>query len=106
MRRVVTSRREAIAALLVIVSVGVLAATVVLNGRAADRQDAQICTAIPNAAAAGAQALIDILISDALHRGMPKERIANTERLGRLYVARARELALSDLPSCPKEPSP
>jgi len=65
-------------------------------------QDDQFCEAIPNVAEASAQALVDILVADYVRRGVPEARIANTRRLGALYIARARELALVDLPSCPK----
>lgn len=67
-------------------------------------QISQLCTAVPNAAAAGAQALIDTLVADARRRGVSAPQIAETERLGALYVTRARYLTVQDLTSCPKEP--
>lgn len=64
----------------------------------------QFCSAIPNAAGAGAQALVDVLVADARATGESQVEIDNTLRLGVLYVARARELALRDLPDCPRPP--
>lgn len=62
-----------------------------------DAQTAEFCRAIPNASAAAAQALVDVLVADAVRRGRSP---ADTKRLGVLYVERARLVALRDLPSC------
>lgn len=80
---------------------------IIANGRQND-EDArqrveitkQFCTAIPAVAARTAQALVDVLVADARTHHVPQARIDNTIRLGRIYVGRARTLALEDLPAC------
>lgn len=59
----------------------------------------QICEAVLNAAASGAQALVDVLQADYMRRGIDT---APLETLGKLYVARARQLVLEDLTACPR----
>lgn len=80
---------------------------IIANGRQSDaeaRQRAEItrqfCTAIPNVASRTAQALVDVVVADDKAHHIPQARIDNTVRLGRLYVGRARTLALEDLPAC------
>jgi len=87
-----------------------LASQLIVNGintdqRRADleRRDAQFCKAIPNVAAATAQSLVDILVEQAAKEGAPSAQIAETKRLGRLYVSRARVLARADLTTCKED---
>lgn len=100
---------------IVVIAVLVLAAGVTIsaqtlaNARSADerraerdRQAAQFCTAIPNAAVASAQALVNILIGQAIKEGAPRSDIERTTMLGHLFTAEARRLALADLPACPQ----
>jgi hypothetical protein len=65
-----------------------------------DRQARQFCEAIPNAAAAGAQALVNVIVAQDRTEGESEAKIKNTIELGRLYVAEARRLARADLPDC------
>jgi hypothetical protein len=65
-----------------------------------DRQAEQFCRAIPNTAAASAQALVNILVADARRRGVPEREVKQTITLGALYVVEARRLANRDLPEC------
>lgn len=92
---------------LVLATAAVGSYAIISNGQQNDEDarravaiNAQFCTAIPNVAARTAQALVDILVTDATAHHVPRARIDNTRRLGRLYVSRARLLALSDLPAC------
>ena len=94
-------RRQGLIIAVIVVSAGlVIGNQFRLNADRRDAQAAQFCTAIPNAAAAGAQALVNILVANA-EPGTPQAQIDETRRLGRLYVAEARHLALADLPDCP-----
>jgi hypothetical protein len=67
-----------------------------------DRQAQQFCEAIPNAAAAGAQALVNVVVAQDRQEGESEAKIKSTIRLGKLYVAEARKLAKADLPDCPE----
>jgi hypothetical protein len=67
-----------------------------------DRQAEQFCEAIPNAAAAGAQALVNVVVAQDRQEGESEAKIKSTIRLGKLYVAEARRLAKADLPDCPE----
>jgi hypothetical protein len=67
-----------------------------------DRQEQQFCEAIPNAAAAGAQALVNVVVAQDRQEGESEAKIRSTIRLGKLYVAEARRLAIADLPDCPE----
>jgi len=98
-----------IAAIVLICGLG-LASQLIVNGRATDQRradnaarDAQFCAAIPNVAASTAQSLVDILVRDAAGRGVTAAQIAETKRLGALYVDLAREKAQADLTTCHKE---
>lgn len=71
-------------------------------GQARDERRAEFCAALPNAAAAGAQALIDISLAEAIKKNSPPEEIARIKRVGALYVSLARKRVLEDLPSCPQ----
>lgn len=65
-------------------------------------RDKQFCEAIPNAAEAGAQALVNVLVENSRRQGAAPETIAETRALGVLYVAEARRLVLEDLTQCPQ----
>lgn len=72
-------------------------------------RDKQFCNAIPNAAEAGAQALVNVLVADLRRRNGTAKEINDLLERGRRYTNEARRLALRDLPECPKilaSPSP
>lgn len=103
-RRMVRARWQAAAISLLALAAAALGSwQVIVNSHEDDRINRQLCRAIPNSAARTAQALVDVLVADAQRRGVPAAQIANTRRLGAIYVHRARQLALSDLPACPEE---
>lgn len=92
----------------IVISLLVLALTATIsfqfiaNAHAAKERRGQFCEALPNAAAAGAQALIDIAIQQDIKEGATAAEIERTRKVGDLYIARARELVLADLPTCPQ----
>lgn len=102
--RATRPHRQAIAIGLMVLAAAFLGSFAIIQN-ASERADqtAQFCKAIPNAAAASAQALVDVLVADAEHRGVPYAQIQRTRDLGRIYVRRARFRALGYLPSCPQE---
>jgi hypothetical protein len=66
------------------------------------KRDQQFCRAIPNTAVASAQALINIVVAQAMREGASKEAISNMKVKGLAYTEEARRLALAELPECPK----
>ena len=89
-------------ALVVLVSSSILAYQSAENKAISDRQTEQFCEAIPNVAAAGAQALVNIVVNRDREEGTPEAEIRETIAIGEIYVAEARRLALADLPDCPQ----
>lgn len=66
------------------------------------RKDRQFCIGIPNTAESVAQALVNILVADLRENGGSAKEINDLLDLGRRYTDEARQLALSNLPACPK----
>jgi hypothetical protein len=65
-------------------------------------RDQQFCRAIPNVAVANAQALINVVILQAIRDGRPKSDIEATRERGKEYTSETRRLALEQLPECPR----
>lgn len=66
------------------------------------RIDRQFCVAIPEVAAASAEALVNTARRQAIRNNSSSEELEELNRQGVIYIAEARQLAESKLPSCPR----
>jgi len=72
----------------------------VLDDQAREDRQEQFCEAVPLAAEAGAQAVIDIAVNQAIDRGDPAAEVERIRAFGKPIRARAHHLVLAELPTC------
>lgn len=70
------------------------------NAQERNREIEQLCEAVPAAATASAQALVNTLVAENNRRGRPSAENERLLFLGRLWEIEARRLTLREIPEC------